>query len=78
MAGITHRLLMAYIKKKPPFNDDAFDLEWARDEWQVLRLWDALPDCFKTTRVKDQVFQLVQLSPDLIIKMNINRLNNDY
>ena len=66
-----------YKKEKIQINDNSFDFEMARDEWLVLSLWDELPDSFKTNRLIDRVFQLAQLSQDLIIKMNINRLNND-
>ena len=66
-----------YKKEKIQINDNSFDFEMARDEWLVLCLWDELPDSFKTNSLIDRVFQLAQLSQDLIIKMNINRLNND-
>ena len=64
---------MAYIRKHAaiPVNDDSFDFEQASIEWQILSLWDSLPDCLKTRRVLDVVFQLVQSSPDLIVKMNL-------
>ena len=64
---------MAYVRKHAatPINDDSFDFEMARDEWQILSLWDELPDCFKSRRVINEVLQLVQSSPDLIVKMNL-------
>ena len=64
---------MAYIRKHaaPLINDDGFDLESAHDEWQILSLWDSLPDCLKSRQVIDEVLQLVQSSPDLIVKMNL-------
>lgn len=64
---------MAYIRKHAatPVNDDGFDFERACDEWQILSLWDTLPDCLKTTRLIGEVLQLVQSSPDLIVKMNL-------
>ena len=55
--------------------DDSFDFDQARIEWQILSLWDELPDCFKSRRVIDEVFQLVQSSPDLIVKMTLKRPN---
>ena len=51
--------------------DDSFDFDQARIEWQILSLWDELPDCFKSRQVIDEVLQLVQSSPDLIVKMNL-------
>lgn len=64
---------MAYIRKYPakPVNDDGFDFERACDEWQILSLWDSLPDCLKTTRLLGEVLRLVQSSPELIVKMNL-------
>ena len=64
---------MAYIRKRaaPLINDDGFDFEKASDEWQILSLWDSLADCLKTRRVLDEVFQLAQASPDLIVKMRV-------
>jgi hypothetical protein len=64
---------MAYIRKHPAplINDDGFDFENARIEWQILSLWDELPDCLKSRQVIDEVLQLVQSSPDLIVKMNL-------
>jgi hypothetical protein len=59
------------MKFNAPINDDSFDFDQARIEWQILSLWDALPDCLKTRRVIDEVLQLVQSSPDLIVKMNL-------
>ena len=59
------------MKFNAPINNDSFDFDQARIEWQILSLWDALPDCFKTRRVIDEVLQLVQSSPDLIVKMNL-------
>ena len=57
-------------KKKNTINDN-FDFNNARTEWQVLSLWDSIPSCLKTRRVIDEVLQLVQSSPDLIVKMNL-------
>lgn len=64
---------MAYVRKHAatPINDGNFDFDQARIEWQILSLWDELPDCFKSRRVIDEVLQLVQSSPDLIVKMNL-------
>ena len=59
------------MKFNAPINDNSFDFDQARIEWQILSLWDELPDCFKTRRVIDEVLQLVQSSPDLIVKMNL-------
>ena len=70
---------MAYIRKHAeiPVNDDGFDFESAHDEWVALYLWDTLPDCLKTTRLIGEVLQLVRSSPDLIVKMNLRRLENE-
>ena len=73
MASNTQGLKMD--KKKNTINDN-FDFNNARTEWQVLSLWDSIPDCLKTRLVVDKVLQLVQSSPDLIIKMNLRGLNN--
>ena len=59
------------MKFNAPINDDCFDFDQARIEWQILSLWDELPDCFKTRRVIDDVLRLLQSSPDLIVKMNL-------
>ena len=59
------------MKFNAPINDDCFDFDQARIEWQILSLWDELPDCFKTRRVIDEALQFVQSSPDLIVKMNL-------
>ena len=69
---------MAYIRKHAatPVNDDSFDFEQASIEWQILSLWDSLPDCLKTRRVLDEAFQLAQASPDLALKMNLRGLRN--
>lgn len=64
------------MKFNAPINDDSFDFDQARIEWQILSLWDALPDCLKTTRLLGEVLRLVQSSPDLIVKMNLRRLEN--
>jgi hypothetical protein len=58
-------------KEYNPINDDSFDFDQARIEWQILSLWDSIPSCLKTRRVVDKVLQLVQSSPDLIVKMNL-------
>ena len=74
MAGVSYsRIIMAYIRKRaaPLINDDGFDFEKASDEWQILSLWDELPDCFKSRQVIDEVLQLAQASPELIVKMNL-------
>ena len=69
---------MAYIRKHAaiPVNDDSFDFEQASIEWQILSLWDTLPDCLKTKRVIDEVLQLAQASPELLLKMNLRGLGN--
>ena len=80
MAGVSYsRIIMAYVRKHAatPVNDDGFDFERASDEWQILSLWDSLPDCLKTTRLLGEVLQLVQSSPDLALKMNLRRLKNE-
>ena len=59
------------MKFNAPINDDSFDFDQARIEWQILSFWDELPDCFKSRQVVNEVLQLVQLSPDLIVKMNL-------
>jgi hypothetical protein len=59
------------MKFNAPINDDSFDFDQARIEWQILSLWDSIPSCLKTRRVIDEVLQLVQSSPDLIVKMNL-------
>ena len=58
-------------KEYDPLNDDNFDFEGARIECQILNLWDDIPDCLKTKRLINDVLQLVQSSPDLIVKMNL-------
>ena len=73
MASNTQGLKMD--KKKNTINDN-FDFNNARTEWQVLSLWDSIPDCLKTRLVVDKFLQLVPSSPDLIIKMNLRGLNN--
>ncbi len=74
MAGVFYsRIKMAYIRKRaaPLIKDDGFDFEQARIEWQILSLWDSLADCLKTRQVIDEVLQLAQASPDLIVKMRV-------
>jgi hypothetical protein len=77
-SSININLQMAYIRKHAaiPVNDDSFDFEQASIEWQILSLWDTLPDCLKTTRLIGEVLQLAQASPDLALKMNLRRSEN--
>ena len=58
-------------KEYNPINDDNFDFDKARIEWQVLSLWDSIPDCLKTKRLINEVLQLAKSSPELLIKMNL-------
>ena len=59
------------MKFNAPINDESFDFDQARIEWQILSLWDSIPSCLKTRRVIDEVLQLVQSSTDLIVKMDL-------
>lgn len=57
------------MKFKLLIDNDAYDLESVRIEWQIHRLCDQLHDCIQTIQVVDEVLQLVPTPPDLIINM---------
>ncbi len=63
---------MAYIKQsKISVNVECFDFERAHEEFQVLCLWNEVPECLKTKPFIATVLSLVQSSPELVFKMSL-------